>query len=64
MFELADRHAAMTDYFIKGQIGLRFRSTVNVRVRKPVWMPERVYRWLMRTIIVETGPLVVEHVDV
>ena len=38
--------------------GLRFRFGYQARVtiRKPRWMPEFVYRRLMRTIVVETRP--------
>jgi len=38
------------------QSALRFRLgyTARVTIRKPLWMPEFVYRRLMRTIIVET----------
>ena len=52
-------HARGVENSIRGQIGLRFRQTVNVDVRKPRWMPSRLYRWLMRTCVVEISPLVV-----
>ncbi len=41
-------------------VGLTFRSTVGVSIRKPRWMPERMYRYLMRTIVVTETPLVTE----
>ena len=38
-------------------LGMEFRQTVHVSVRRPRWMPDPVYRWLMQTIVIEEGPL-------
>lgn len=50
-------HRRSLDHRIKQSLGIAFRQTVSVDVRRPKWMPDRVYRWFMRTIIVATGPL-------
>lgn len=36
-------------------VGITFRQSVRVTIRRPRWMPGPVYRALMRTIVVETG---------
>ena len=57
--DLADRK----DQHIQRYLGLQFRQDINVTIRKPRYMPNRLYRWLMRTIVVTEGPLIVydEH---
>lgn len=39
--------------------GLRVQHSVCVTARRPRWMPDLVYRWLMRTILVTEGPTIV-----
>lgn len=41
-------------------MGIVFRQTVEVRISRPRWMPERLYRWLMQQIVVGAGPLSAE----
>lgn len=55
MQQMAEQAATKREASIVGQVGLHFRQTINVRVRKPRWMPEWAYRRLMRTIVVEEG---------
>lgn len=50
---IAKEEAAKMGGFIIGRLGMMFRRTIYVKVRKPRWMTERFYRWLMRTVIVE-----------
>lgn len=42
---------------VRDAVGLAFRQTIRVRIARPRWMPDRLYRWLMRTIVVESGPI-------
>lgn len=44
---------------VRSSLGKEFRSTASrIVIRKPRWMPERVYRGLMRTIVIEErGPV-------
>jgi hypothetical protein len=49
-----NQRMAATESIIKSQVGLHFRDTVRVDIRRPRWMPDRMYRWLMRTIVVES----------
>lgn len=58
MADLTARLAAKRERRILDLVGLEFRQTVTVRVRKPRWMPTRLYRWLMRTIVIEEGPVI------
>jgi hypothetical protein len=51
--ELADRHESA----VRDAVGLAFRQSTSVAVRRPRWMPDRLYRWLMRTIVVTVGPI-------
>lgn len=39
-------------------VGLEFRQDIKVRIRKPRLMPTRLYRALMRTIVIEEGPVI------
>ena len=55
--QVSDEYRRITEQRIMAPIGLYFRQTVRVTVRRPRWMPDRVYRWLMRTIVVEMGNL-------
>lgn len=34
-------------------LGLALHGTIEVDLRPPRWLPNRVYLWLMRTIIVK-----------
>jgi hypothetical protein len=48
--ERMEREEAALVEFVR----LSFREdAVTVRVEKPRWMPQRMYRWLMRTIVRE-----------
>ena len=38
-------------------IGLHLRGKIGVSIRKPRWMPGRMYRYLMRTIVVVETPV-------
>lgn len=41
---------------LKGALGREFRSkSSRIVIRRPWWMPERLYRTLMRTIVIEEG---------
>lgn len=51
---LARRYAHAVEDSVRGQVGIEFRGTVEVRVAKPRWMPAALYRYLMRTIVVIT----------
>lgn len=57
------KHSARKEEVITEQIGLLVRQSVHVRIAKPRFMPDRLYRWLMRTIVVEEGPLSVKVDD-
>ncbi|MES2210926.1 MAG: hypothetical protein V4515_12210 [Chloroflexota bacterium] len=50
------RIGAEQDAAISRALSLRFRQGVAVSVRRPHWMPGRLYRWLMRSIVVTTTP--------
>jgi hypothetical protein len=54
-------HLAAQERASTGQLGLIVRGVVSVKVRKPRWMPDSVYRWLLRTIVVESSPLRIER---
>ena len=42
---------------VKDALGREFRSTSSrIVVRRPGWMPDRLYRFLMRTIVIEERP--------
>jgi hypothetical protein len=46
--------AAWQEYRVKTAMGKTFRSTATrIVIRRPRWMPERVYAALMRTIVIE-----------
>lgn len=54
-----DRHArrAIDEWStlkLKTALGMQFRQTARVVVVKPWWMPERLYRALLRSIVIET----------
>lgn len=55
--KVGGRLAFSREIGITSHIGMHFRQTVRVRIERPWWMPEAVYRRLMRTIVVEEGPL-------
>ena len=39
---------------VRDALGREFRTTsTRVVVQKPGWMPDRLFRWLMRTIVVQ-----------
>lgn len=46
---------AQRESFVRDTVGIVFRQNVRVRIRRPRWMPDRVYRALMRTIVIETS---------
>jgi hypothetical protein len=48
------QYATAQEEAIIGHLGVTFRATVDVEVRRPRWMPGRMYRALMRTIVVKT----------
>ena len=45
--------ADWTDYRIKSALGVTFRERDRIILRRPIWMPGALYRWLMRTVVVE-----------
>lgn len=49
------RYAEHKEQVIVEHVGILMRGTVKVTIRKPRRMPERLYRWLMRTIVVEAS---------
>ena len=38
---------------LKTALGRQFRHTERVVMRRPRWMPRRLYRWLLSTIVFE-----------
>lgn len=55
-----DRHArrAIDEWStlkIKTALGMEFRQTARVMVVRPWWMPESLYRALLRSIVIETS---------
>ena len=38
---------------LKTALGRKFRQTERVVMRRPRWMPARLYRWLLSTIVFE-----------
>jgi hypothetical protein len=55
--EIIAKHATQHEEKVVSMVGLEFRQSINVRVRKPRWMPGWAYRRLMRTIVIEEGPI-------
>lgn len=54
-----DRHvrrviADWQEQRIRTALGAEFRLQSRVLVVRPWWMPERLYRWLLRSIVVES----------
>lgn len=49
---LSAEYARRRDFAILGQVGLQVRGEVIVRLVRPWWMPDRLYRRLMRSIVV------------
>ena len=42
---------------VRDALGQEYRSTTTrIVVRKPGWMPERMFRWFMRCIVLEERP--------
>lgn len=39
---------------VRTAMGTEFRRESRVVLRRPNWMPDRLYRWLLRSIVVET----------
>jgi len=37
---------------LRNALGMKFRASMQVQVRRPRWMPDPLYRWFMRTIVV------------
>lgn len=56
--QMSDHLAIAREERVASYLGLQFRQNVNVRLRKPRLMPTRLYRLLMRTIVVESGPII------
>jgi hypothetical protein len=48
--ELAD----WQEHRIKTALGMQFRQSSRVRLLRPWWMPSAVYRWLLRSIVIES----------
>lgn len=44
-------------------VGLTFTQDVKVEVRKPRWMPARLFRWLFRQVVIIEGPLQIKEVS-
>ena len=42
---------------IKLALGHEFKMTSRVVLRRPLWMPNSVYMWLLRSIVIERLPL-------
>jgi hypothetical protein len=38
---------------LKTALGRTFRQTERVALHRPRWMPRRLYRWLMSTVVFE-----------
>jgi hypothetical protein len=56
---LARQLAAREEAAVTRLFGLEFRQDINIRVCRPRWMPNILYRWLMRTVVVTKGPMIV-----
>lgn len=42
---------------IKTALGMHFRQSARISIVRPFWMPDWLYRWLLRSVIVETRDL-------
>jgi hypothetical protein len=42
---------------IRTALGIALRQTSRVYMRRPGWMPRRLFRWLMRSIIIDVAPI-------
>lgn len=38
---------------LRTALGLRFKSTERIVMRRPAWMPRRLYLWLLSTLVIE-----------
>lgn len=54
--EAMRQQARQKERFIMDRVGIEFRQTVRVIIRRPRWMPDSIYRRLMRTIVIEERP--------
>lgn len=57
--QMTDHLASKKEDALLRFVGLEFRQDIRVRVRKPRFMPTRLYRALMRTIVIEEGPVII-----
>ena len=51
--EAMREQARQQERFIVDRVGIEFRQTFRVIIRRPRWMPDSIYRRLMRTIVIE-----------
>lgn len=61
--QLIDDLARQKEAAIVDVIRLRARQPFGVRIEKPRWMPEWVFRRLLRSIIVTEGPLTIDEIN-
>lgn len=58
--EASRSYAAAQEKAIVDQIGFIMRGTTKVVIRPPRWMPNRLYLWLLRQIVLEVTPMTIE----
>lgn len=46
---------------VRTALGVQFRQSSRVLLRKPWWMPWSVYHWLFRSIVLDAGPIEERH---
>lgn len=54
---LSARLIGEKELYVRSTLGMHFHQHIRILVRKPTWMPGFLYNGLMRTIIIEEGPL-------
>jgi hypothetical protein len=46
---------------IRTALGVQYRQSSRVLLRKPGWMPWRLYHWLFRQIVIDAEPIEARH---
>lgn len=57
MRDARDRMYAAMEKDVEDHLRLEFRIQQRISVHAPWWMPQWLYRRLMRSILIEQGPL-------
>lgn len=58
--KISNAHADALEYFLADTIRVRVTSKARVTFRRPWWLPAPVYRWLWRSVVLETSTPTVE----